>query len=181
MNSVVDEVQPINFNTNLDYKFEILFNRLFTSSNLAERRFLTLHKYCLRKKYVASYRVDGKLTSLRRIAYFLFRKMDSYGMLTFKIFLNIVGYFILLPMLSFFRTSYSATELREVYKLDAGENQGATYYSGSIANFIKNISSISNIVSFKSFCMGLSGSVLPNSEFIDDVTKTFSNSAKSDC
>lgn len=156
-------------NADLDFDFERVFDRLFKSANDSEKMFLTFHKYCLRKKYVGINRVDQNVSFTTRGLYFLFLKLDSYGMLAFKIFLNLSSYLIFYPMFCLFKISNSAASLREVKSSDTVRDPNIQYYPGSLNNFIKSFSLVGNLVSFKCFMLGISSLEMPRAQFLKSV------------
>lgn len=153
-------------NADLDYRFDDVFAKLFASADSNEKTFLTFHKYCLRKKYVSFHRKNDDIGFVNSILYSLFLKLDSYGMLSFKIFLNLVAYLLVFPVFCVFRTSDSDAVLREVRGGDFERDIGIRYYPGSLNNFLKKLPLISNIVSFKLFLKGLRSIKTPRVAFL---------------
>ena len=162
-------------NADLDFDFEGVFDRLFKSANDSEKMFLTFHKYCLRKKYVGSNRVDQNVSFTTSGLYSLFLKLDSYGMLAFKIFLNLSSYLIFYPMFCLFKISNSKTILREVKSSDTVRDNNVHYYPGSFNNFVKSFSLVGNVVNFKCFVFGISSLELPRSLFLKSVEQSICN------
>ena len=168
-------IEKIKRNADLDYKFEGVFERIFKTANDSEKMFLMFHKYCLRKKYVSINRVDQNVSFTSRGLYSLFVKLDSYGMLAFKIFVNLSSYLIVYPMFCLFKISNSATILREVKSSDTVRDNNVQYYPGSFNNFIKSFSLVGNVVSFKCFMVGISSLELPRAQFLKSVVQAIGN------
>lgn len=165
------------FNARLEKQFEEKFSKIFNNSTEQEKYFLTIHKYCLRKKFISSFRIKKDLNILKSILYSGFLKFDSYFLLTFKIFLNIVIYFFILPLFSYKKLSFKGkTFLRQAYPSNKNEHlEDCIYYPGTIQHYFKYRKKIQNFFNKKHILIGLRNTNLPSIKFIKDVSQSFSS------
>ncbi len=103
-------------------------------------------------------------------------KFDSYFFLTFKIFLNIVSYFFILPLFSYTKLSFEGkTFLREAFRSNKNEYyEDSIYYPGTIQHYFKYRKKIQNLFDRKHILIGLRNINLPSFKFIKDVSQSFS-------
>lgn len=164
----------------LENSFEEVFNKIFTISSEDEKYFLTIHKYCLRKKYVSHNRKNIQINLLNKILYSSFRKFDGYYFLTLKIFLNIFTYFFLLPFISWKKLSFKGKlNLVEAHSLNKKEfKDNSFFYPGSIHGFIRHRKKINNFFSVKHILRGIRKAKFPSFKFLILVSSSFSRGPK---
>lgn len=158
-------------NASLEVEFEEAYSRIFVRSNQDERYFLTIHKYCLRKKYVSLRRRNPQVGFVYRFLYWGFVKFDSYTFLCIKVFCNIVVYFFLLPLFNFRgQLVGSMTQLRQAYptsKSDYFDN--SIYYPGTLNHFISYRQKIKALFTLKEVLCAFREIKLPKLSFVRDV------------
>ena len=171
------------FNALLDERFEEQFSHIFDNSNQEEKYFLTIHKYCLRKKYVSCLRKDARINFIKRFLYRGFVKFDSYHFLSFKIFCNVTMYFFIAPLFALKKLSiHSKIQLWQAYPSNENENLGeAVYYPGTLQHFFKYRYKIESFFAARHILCGLRSIKLPRMSFVKSVSKIFSGKQSDFC